>query len=211
MKNINIENYKNINISNEDLAKMISDKTETDFVPLYISALAYRNVGNSKDKILTEDKLFVLVSKEDFERFNKNLKNNNCILNNIEIDICNNYICCFADPTDLYLSKKSPISIILENYFKEKMILFSTNEVLVNLHNLKDINWAIPYSLKNVKVTIDKEEKDIYDLMLTAFSDKEIIDEYKNNQINSLNYAFNCINENFMKIIEEQIEGNIQR
>lgn len=211
MKNLNIENYKNINISNEDLAKMISDKTETDFVPLYISALAYRNVENIKDKILTEDKLFVLVSKEDFEKFNTNLKNNNCILNDIEIDICNNYVCCFVDPANLFTSKKSPISIILENYFKENMILFSTNEILVNLHHLKDINWAIPYILKNVKITIDKSEKNINDLILTAFSDKEMIDEYKDNQINSLNYAFNCIDENIEKIMEEQIEGNIQR
>ena len=192
MKNINIENYKNINISNEDLAKIISDKTETDFIVVYILIENYLSEINQR-------KIY-LMSKNEISKIKKSDKFKDKVeistdLENIKIKETNN---------------EKVFDDFIES-IKEKFHLLEYKFPYSCVEDKKycDINWVIPYLIKKNKINTNDIKKTSENYIYSNEKSCCLHFGIKFSDNCQTEYIYNCIDENFEKIVEEQIENNL--
>lgn len=192
MENFNIENYRNINISNEDLAKMISDKTETDFVVVYIL------IENQLSE--TNQRKIYLLSKNEISK----IKGSDIFKDKVEIS---------TDLKNIKIKETSTEKVFDDfiGSIKEKFNLLEYKFPYFCVEDKKfcDINWVIPYLIKKNKININDIKKTSENYIYS--NDKSCCLHFgmKFSDNCQTEYIYNCIDENFEKIVEEQIENNL--
>lgn len=192
MENFNIENYRNINISNEDLAKMISDKTETDFVVVYIL------IENQLSE--TNQRKIYLLSKDEISK----IKGSDIFKDKVEIS---------TDLKDIKIKETSNEKVFDDfiGSIKEKFNLLEYNFPYCCVEDKKfcDINWVIPYLIKKNKININDIKKTSENYIYSNEKSCCLHFGIKFSDNCQTEYIYNCIDENFEKIVEEQIENNL--
>lgn len=210
--------YGNYNITHKDLAKIISDKSETDFKVLHV---VFKGLGFSEFLKNYYEYIF-LVREEDLKKLHKyyyiteykdkpikfNLDKENSMIIDYSVNI--------DGPQKLNLEDIEYVnSFMVEDFInkncKENICLLKKDESYSKNNNLDNFNWFIPNFNWFIPYILNKHKNEGYD---KKYKKIVYLMQGGNNNESQLNfqsdYIYQCIDENIEKIMEEQDVNNLQ-
>ena len=179
------EQWGDYNISHEDLAKIISDKTETEFTVLRVVSSYECKEKLGMDKF---DEYVFLVRKDDLEKLYQSCKTNEQGYKYFKVsskwkEIDEDEVYFFENESIMKFNgyPLSPAKVIT-NFFKENICLLR-KQAKDNL-NLENFNWFVPYVLEHYSLgNLEKMEENLYftaENPIPVAEDKKLIESMQN-------------------------------